>query len=1007
MAAITSARTQAPIRGRMLEDVVEQVLARDWTWVPFAAITLVAFALRMFDLGSRAMHHDESLHGLYSWYLYSGRGYTHDPMMHGPWLFHITALSYLLFGDSEVTFRLPLVLFATAAIFLPYFLRHELGTFGAVGASLMLAFGPTFFYFSRFGHNEAYLIFQTVLMVVGLWGYYRTRKSAYLYALAVGAALMFSTKVVIYLVGFMIVSFVVGAVAVQRLRNLEPTVLDAVKEVGWRRFGIMAAIFLGIAATLYTTFFTHLEGLCTAVASPGIGGCAGKVGMLQYWQEQQGVARGSQPFYYYLLLLPLYEIVPVALAIAAPFLARRPRTLFYWFCVWWTIFTLGIYSYAGEKMPWLVVHLALPLVFLGAMALDVPLSALRRPWGLAGRQWGIVGLVLLGIAALVAAATSGPADAANPLASQTMILRRIALLLVAISIGVLAWRVSQELTRRQALGAVAAGLMVLLIAYSLHTGWQVVYKNGDIPVEMLVYVQSAPDAPFIAREVERISNQLGLRKDMPLLLDGGYTETVNGESVPHEAVSWPYEWYFRDYRAKTYYSKTFPADFGTNKYPVILIMGTNLDPVRDQLGNYTGNKFRLNWWYPEDYKQMEVKSADGKSTDMLATLGKFGGTTWMTLTDPNLRAKLVKYILNRELMNGQLGAREMWFYVRNDLVGNGAVDLGPVAANAPAPAIATGASVQASVARVSLASSYGRPAGQPTVLKEPKGTAVDAQGRVYVADSANQNVTVFAPDGSVVRQIGSPGSGNGEFKEPWGVAIGSDGSIYVADTWNHRIQKFDAEGRFLLQWGRGVEISREPGGFYGPRDLAITPTGQVLVSDTGNKRIQVFDQQGTFIETFGTEGSGNRQFKEPVGIAVDQRGRVFVADTWNERVQVFNPDFSYLAQFRIPGWSGQGILNKPYITVTPDFQVFVTVPDRSAVYRIKDDQVTALALPQNPRLGMPIGVETDPQGRVLVVDHQNATILAYDVVDAPTVLGSGAAGAPEAPVAPGGGSTGP
>jgi hypothetical protein len=116
-------------------------------------------------------------------------------------------------------------------------------------------------------------------------------------------------------------------------------------------------------------------------------------------------------------------------------------------------------------------------------------------------------------------------------------------------------------------------------------------------------------------------------------------------------------------------------------------------------------------------------------------------------------------------------------------------------------------------------------------------------------------------------------------------------------------------------------------------------------------------------------------------------------------VQVFNPDLSYLAQFRIPNWNGQGILNKPYITVTPDFQVYVTVPDRGAVYRIKDDQVTQLALPQNPKLNMPVGVETDSQGRVIVVDHQSATVLVYTVTDAPSVLSSG--DGPESVLPPG------
>src|ERR1700747_537740 len=121
---------------------VEEPAAPGRPWIPFALITAVGFVFRIWDLGSRAMHHDESLHALYGWYLYVGRGYTHDPMMHGPFLFHMTALMYLLFGDSEVSFRLSFVLLGTGAIALMYFLRNELGRTGAIAAALMLAFGP-------------------------------------------------------------------------------------------------------------------------------------------------------------------------------------------------------------------------------------------------------------------------------------------------------------------------------------------------------------------------------------------------------------------------------------------------------------------------------------------------------------------------------------------------------------------------------------------------------------------------------------------------------------------------------------------------------------------------------------------------------------------------------------------------------------------------------------------------------------------------------------------------
>src|SRR5579862_4499048 len=44
----------------------------DWTWLAFLMIVLVGLGLRLFNLGARAMHHDESLHAVYSWYLYVG-----------------------------------------------------------------------------------------------------------------------------------------------------------------------------------------------------------------------------------------------------------------------------------------------------------------------------------------------------------------------------------------------------------------------------------------------------------------------------------------------------------------------------------------------------------------------------------------------------------------------------------------------------------------------------------------------------------------------------------------------------------------------------------------------------------------------------------------------------------------------------------------------------------------------------------------------------------------------
>ncbi len=89
-------------------------LSHRWELALYGVLLLIAGAMRFWDLGSRAMHHDESLHAVYSWYLYTGRGYEHFPMMHGPFQFHANAFIFFLFGDSDYTARLIYSLYGTA-----------------------------------------------------------------------------------------------------------------------------------------------------------------------------------------------------------------------------------------------------------------------------------------------------------------------------------------------------------------------------------------------------------------------------------------------------------------------------------------------------------------------------------------------------------------------------------------------------------------------------------------------------------------------------------------------------------------------------------------------------------------------------------------------------------------------------------------------------------------------------------------------------------------------------
>src|SRR3970040_8482 len=104
----------------------------NWEYAVFALILIVAILTRFYDLGLRVMSHDETSHVYFSWLFEQGNGYSHDPVTHGPFQFHIVALSYFLFGDNDFTARIPVALFSVAAIAFVWLCRRTLGRTGVI-----------------------------------------------------------------------------------------------------------------------------------------------------------------------------------------------------------------------------------------------------------------------------------------------------------------------------------------------------------------------------------------------------------------------------------------------------------------------------------------------------------------------------------------------------------------------------------------------------------------------------------------------------------------------------------------------------------------------------------------------------------------------------------------------------------------------------------------------------------------------------------------------------------
>jgi len=168
------------------------------------------------------------------------------------------------------------------------------------------------------------------------------------------------------------------------------------KKWNWPVWWKCAGIYYFSWAAIYTTFFTNItEGI-----SKGIWQSLG------YWIIQQGEARGDQPLFYYVFSSIIYEYLPLILSIAAISYFWKIKKMFgiNFFLSYWAISTFLIYTIASEKMPWLLVNITIPLIFLSSRFLEEVFQKLNTRKKITGKQ--IIILTTIIILAILTLSTS-------------------------------------------------------------------------------------------------------------------------------------------------------------------------------------------------------------------------------------------------------------------------------------------------------------------------------------------------------------------------------------------------------------------------------------------------------------------------------------------------------------------------------------------------------------------------------------------------------------------------
>jgi len=218
-------------------------------------------------------------------------------------------------------------------------------------------------------------------------------------------------------------------------------------------------------------------------------------------------------------------------------------------------------------------------------------------------------------------------------------------------------------------------------------------------------------------------------------------------------------------------------------------------------------------------------------------------------------------------------------------------------------------------------------------MQAPEYVLFDAEGRLWVSDTANDRVLLFAPDANgALTADTTAGAPTVDLDDPVGLAIDPDGMLFVVDSNNHRIRRYSGSPLALQAPDIGTgSPGRANTELDHPRGLAIVQRTEPLlyVADRDNDRVQVLQRDGTFVKSLALPAGDS--FDAPEDVAADAAGNVYVADTGNGRIVQFGPDDAHRRAFPVPAPAG---------------------------------------------IPAPSGISVDPQGRLLITDRAQQRVLA-------------------------------
>jgi len=702
----------------------------------------------------------------------------------------------------------------------------------------------------------------------------------------------------------------------------------------WRVFMVAFTIFHVIFAFFFTTVFTNMAGLAT-----------GMVYSLGYWLEQQGVRRGSQPQYYYLLIImPFYEFLPVIGSV----LAMIAGGVVFWKkrrrdqeldeaeaqAILDEVENPADYVF-DENMPataesqaaeqtsedkpkpkrkrsevperYKLIHVPFLLLFSWLAILNLvgySLAGEKMPWLGTHLTMPMIFLTAWYLGRIV-----DKLDWAKLRENGWLYFLLLPLMIVAFLqimgpffignppfAGLMQMQLAETFSWLAAIGVfVGVGFAVMrVIEITSWTHFRRMFAVVGFLFLGVITFRSAWIASFInydyPTEFLVYAHAAPAIKD-PVLdkieeLSLRTTDGLDLRFAYDNEVSWPYSWYFRNFTDAVFVGSN-PTVQNLDDTVIVVVGDGNRNKVEPILEDrYQHFEHMRLWWPMQDYFNLT-------SDRVLNALDFSAGNP----TAAQIRKGMFDIWWNRDYSTyGEATGKNfditswpvsdrMHFYVRKDFASQiWEYGIGDGADFVTLDDLETVNACTANWQDKEAVTVFQTP---PQPMQRPLDMEISSDELLYVAEEYGHRISVFDLDGNYIRSFGQQG-GRDEagmvLNRPNGVAISVDDELLVADTWNYRALLLNEEDQPLTRWG-------QPGEF------------------------------GFGAATEPTDG-----FWGPRDIDIDDEGRIYIADTGNKRIRVYELNgmaVDYLFDIG-EGGSALGELDEPSsMAVHSDGRVFI------------------------------------------------------------------------------------